>query len=272
VKLTGNSSGGSPVTFANDSVYRNMDLVWASVFQRFAEINLVGVTPVDQPERVTLMVDARNLPSPSECWVMPEGDDVAQFQNIPGCFMDGAKVPPPLLVNDKNQWGTTVDELPTYVVHGFVDSGVRINLEGQAQMPVHVPFSSFGYLVQHQGAVQGWEHALHGAVHEPAAAHNVYVLDMKPSEIHTVSTTIRAIDDTTKACPAASTPKPWPDGCEPPAIPKPRPAGTTTPDPKPPTGSCCASTSHSKGQTAVQTTGFIGLLLALRGVRRRRRH
>jgi len=270
VKLTGNSSGGQPVHFANDSVYRNMDLVWASVFQRFAEINLVGVTPVDEPERVTLLVDTRNLPSQGECWAMPENDDVAQFQSIPGCFRDGAKVPPPLLVNERNQWGTTVDELPTYVVHGFIDSGVKLELEGHT-MPVHVPFSSFGYLVQHQGEVHGWEHALHGAVHEPAAAHNVYVLDMKPAEIHTVSTTIRAIDGTTTvACPAANAPKPWPEGCEPPTIPPPRPATTTTTEPKPP-GSCCASTSQSKGQTAMQSVGFVGLLLALRGVRRRRR-
>lgn len=273
VKLTGNSSGGQPVTFANDSVFRNMDLVWASVFQRFAEINIVGRTPVDQPERVTLVVDARNLPAMSECWSHRDGDDVGQFQSIPGCWMDGSKVPPPLLISEKNpQWGMTPEELPTYVVHGFVDSGVKVNLEGQAQIPVHVPFSSFGYLVQHQGTVQGWEHALHGAVHEPGAAHNVYVLDMKPSQIHTVSTTIRAIDGTTTvACPGAEAPKPWPEGCEPPTIPAPYDAPKTD-EPKPePKGGCCATTSTSKGQTAAQNLVFIGLLLGLRGVRRRRR-
>jgi hypothetical protein len=270
VRLTGNSSGGQPVTFANDSVFRNMDLVNASVFQRFAEINIVGVTPVEQPKRVTLVVDTRNMPAQEECWKRSEGDDVGSFQQIPGCWMPDAKVPPPLLSNEKNQWGTTIDGLPTYVVHGFIDSGAKINLEGQAQIPVHVPFSAFGYHLQHQGAVNGWEHALHGATHEPDAAHNVYVLDMRPDEIHTVSTTIRAIDETTTACPAANAPKPWPDGCEAPTIPPPRQAGEV-PDPKPGPQTCCATSSQSKGQTAVQSIAFIGILLALRGKTRRRR-
>ncbi len=271
VQLEDNASGGTALAFANDSVYRNMDLVWASTFQRFAEINLVGRTPVDQPQRVTLVVDTRNMPSSSQCWVMPKDDDVPGYQDIPGCHVDGAKTPPPLLTSERNQWGTTIEGLPTYLVHGFVDSGKTIELEGQS-MKIHMPFSAFGYAVQHQGQVNGWEHALHGAVHEPAAAPNVYVLDMKPSEIHTISTTIRAIDSTTPKCPDASAPKPWPEGCEPPTIPPPR-AATTGEEPKPgPTRGCCsASVSTSKGQTVAENLTFVGLLLALRGARRRRR-
>jgi hypothetical protein len=58
-------TSGSNVTFLNDSVYRNMDFVSNSFFERDAEISLKGVKPLPGSKGkrdVYLYVDTRNMP------------------------------------------------------------------------------------------------------------------------------------------------------------------------------------------------------------------
>jgi hypothetical protein len=268
VRLEGHPSAGQELRFANDSVYRNMDLVPASVFRRSAEISLVGLPEPEVPRRVLLLVDTRTMPGPGECWVMPKGDDVPTFTGVPGCWAENMQMPPLELADpEKRVPGVdTPDQLPTWAAHAFLESGETVDSDGVAN-PIWMPFSGFGYWVEHHGPVSGWEQRLHGATRPAGAPHNVYVIETPPNRIVTVATTIRAIDDTTAVCPAPGGVESPMEGCDEPSLPPPREVG---PGPRPdPDRGCCAS--ESRGQGTAHGIVMFGILFGLRRARRRDR-
>jgi hypothetical protein len=68
---------GSNLTFVTDSVYRNMDFVHASTFDRDAEISVVGLAPIGEPERdVYLYVETKNMPDVIEPAPLPPDETI----------------------------------------------------------------------------------------------------------------------------------------------------------------------------------------------------
>ena len=206
VKLSTTPGTGSTAKFKVDSVYRNMDFVNASVVQRPADVNLVGraLGPGQTENPVVLLVRTANLPTPEQC-KRYQGD-------LAGCQ-------PTALNKDPGSW----DRMPRYTVHGFVDSGRKVNLPGAPQTSILSPFSSYGFYVNHEGSLEGWEHRLDGA--QPIDPYrDLYYLPVPDGQIATVVNTIRAIDDGTRPCGPAADPTAEPDpaqlGCE---TEKPRP-------------------------------------------------
>jgi hypothetical protein len=183
VRLSGTPGTGSTLKFKVDSVYRNMDFVPASVVQRPADVNLIGraLGPGQTAHPVYLVVRTVNMPTPALCKKY-QGD-------LPGCAPVGRPRDPSAL------W----DLIPRYTVHGFVDSGRKVNLPGAPQSPILTPFSSYGFRVTHEGELEGWEHRLDGA--RPLDPYqDVYRLDVPDGMIATIVNTIRAIDSETRPC------------------------------------------------------------------------
>ena len=181
VQLSGVPGSGDTLPFRVDSVYRNMDFVNASVVQRPADIDMSGraLGPGQTDNPVYLVVRTHNMPSAAECEEM-SGD-------LAGCF--------PVEFKE----GGSLDLMSRYTVHGFVDSGRRVNLPDAPQTPILSPFSSYGYYVQHQGEIQGWEHRLDGAT--PLAPYDaVYRLNVGEGQVATVVDTIRVLDPETPSC------------------------------------------------------------------------
>lgn len=212
----------SGVDFKVDSVYRNMDIVNASVARRPAVIDLGDrKLPKGKKEHdVYLLVRSEHMPDPGTCkatkgklFGCAKGGKLVlarkalnkkQKQALARDFKQGRlkidKSQYQALLNQKSRKGKKADELPYVVVHGMVDTGNRINLPGAPQTPVLQNFSDYGYYVQHEGEpVEGWETYVHGA--EPVAgAPNVFKVQVKPNMLASVANTVRVLSKETKAC------------------------------------------------------------------------
>jgi hypothetical protein len=88
---------------------------------------------------------------------------------------------------------STIEELikflPTYRVHVYHDTGRRTTLLGGGSRRILSPQSSFGFLVQHEGELYGWETRLYGA---EKLAENFYVLRVPNNGSVRVTTAIQA--------------------------------------------------------------------------------
>lgn len=212
----------SGVDFKVDSVYRNMDIVNASVARRPAIIDL-GDRPVPKGKEehdVYLLVRSEHMPDPSVCkatkgklYGCAKGGKLVlarralskkQKQVLSRDFEQGKlkidKAQLATLMEQKARKGKKAEELPYVVVHGMVDTGRRINLPDAPQTPVLVNFSDYGYYVQHEGEpVEGWETYMHGA--EPVGdLKNLYKLEVKPKMVASVANTVRVLSKETQAC------------------------------------------------------------------------
>lgn len=174
-------SGGG-LSFNPSSVYRNMDFVDASTFEREAQVSVAGLSPIgggvtqrdvflyvqkrlmpknaSRPDPRPIMVDYAKVRA-----ILDRGDGGGDGPGVPGVKQSAAQshVPqipqrPPLsgAFDDMNQL------YPTYVVHAFHDSGKTVNVQGGNRRLLY-PQSSFGYYVHHDGSLTGWDTALDGA-------------------------------------------------------------------------------------------------------------
>ena len=155
------------VTFKQDSARRNMDFVNASKFERSAEISIKGLAPLPGSggqRDVYLYVKAANMPK--DVTAAPPGGSAAgqTDQGRPGATamvagQDGRSDKQPKLPP------TTYERLstsyPTYEVHVYHTTG-KTRQEGGKTVTVLEPQVPFGYFVQHQGDLAGWEHSLVG--------------------------------------------------------------------------------------------------------------
>lgn len=143
---------GNNVEFLNSSVYRNMNFVSASHYEEDVQVNVRGMTPAGEtpPEReVLLHVQTLNMPteetkrSPENTevengyWQEPEGAERSRVEQIAG-------------------------KLPTYIVRGYYDTGRTFKRSAETRR-IFRPMTSFGYFVQHDGELLGWDHVLSGA-------------------------------------------------------------------------------------------------------------
>ena len=79
-------------------------------------------------------------------------------------------------------------QYPTYIVHAFRDTGTTQVVNGRT-LKVLKPQSSFGYYVNHEGALAGWDTALEGA---EEIAPNYYRVSVPQGGSTTVKTRIVA--------------------------------------------------------------------------------
>jgi hypothetical protein len=77
---------------------------------------------------------------------------------------------------------------PTYLVHAFYDTGATVTVRGQT-LRVLKPQSSFGYYVNHDGSLGGWDTALTGA---QEIAPNYYRIPVPQGGAATIHTRIVA--------------------------------------------------------------------------------
>ncbi|HYW70948.1 MAG TPA: hypothetical protein VE961_07940 [Pyrinomonadaceae bacterium] len=153
VELSSVHAGGE--IFLVNSIRRNMWLAAASTFQREAEISIVGLQPINAvPRDVYLYLETLNMP-------------VKVPQDEP---------PPPGIANHLDagaatfatQRRPTIEDLikfaPTYRVHVYHDTGRKTKLINGQERRILSPQSSFGYFLEHEGALDGWDARLQGAI------------------------------------------------------------------------------------------------------------
>jgi len=181
VELSSVHVGGE--IFLTNSIRRNMWIAPASKFSRAAEISIVGLQPISPvPRDVYLYVETLNMPKqvPKE---PPQGGNTAGIFGIDTHATFAAQRPP------------TIEDLikfvPTYRVHVYHDTGRKTNLLGWGTRRIFSAQSSFGFLVDHQGALDGWEVRLEGAIR---IAEAFYLLRVENNGKAKVTTVIQAVE------------------------------------------------------------------------------
>jgi hypothetical protein len=203
------SGGGFNYTPA--SVYRNMDFVNASTFARDAEISVAGLQqlPGVTARDVYLYVKTYNLPKDVKAPPRPDllrdlerlrrvllrqrTTDVAVSERAVAAAADVQKVRRPQLGID---FDVLNQVLPTYVVHAYHDTGLRVTVRG-ADRSVMRPQSSFGYYLTHEGSLGGWDHALDGA---QQIAPNYYLIATPEGGAKQIRTAITARPEKRRGC------------------------------------------------------------------------
>ncbi len=189
---------GGGVEFKRDSVFRNMDLVNASVFRRPVDIDMTDREPVEgEQNEILLLHTSRNMPSVQQCdesgqtlrgcadggpLVLATGDggpkvkpgEIQPVELPHGGAMEMNEEPGSGFADPSAGGGTAkgvgpilegatkgakLEDLPTSLTYAFENTGGFINLPGAPETPVYKPFSAYGYYVQHSGPPSlGWEH------------------------------------------------------------------------------------------------------------------
>ncbi|HYP99077.1 MAG TPA: MYXO-CTERM sorting domain-containing protein [Polyangiaceae bacterium] len=170
VTLTSSQS----VTFLNDSVYRNMDFVNASYFERDAEISIKGLKPLKDSKGlrdVYLFVKTSNMPKetrePLDEKKLMAALDQANARLVPlpppGRLRAGQPqvAPKTPITSSKTPHEALVSAWPTYEVHVFYDTGEKRGL-GKELMTRLQPGMPFGFYAYHRGSLQGWLHEMVG--------------------------------------------------------------------------------------------------------------
>lgn len=158
---------GPNLTFRNDSMYRNMDFVKASLFRREAEINIVGLTPITPQVRdVYLAIETVNMPAQVQPGAQtPQPTPAirsATFTRRLDANRDDDNYYPDYPPKDQPPEPTLEDLLastPTYRVHVYHDTGERVDING-VTYPVLDEQSPFGYFLEHDGPLVGWRHSI----------------------------------------------------------------------------------------------------------------
>lgn len=181
------SSVDPGVVITTSSVFTNMNVARASTFRRFAEISVKGAPPISvQPRDVYLYVQKFNMPA------IASKDDkppVNEF-NVDRASFAAAGRP---RSNDVEDIAAFV---PTYTVHGYVDTGRTYELKDGRKVPVLEPQTAFGYFVLHEGDLHGWETRLYGA---EKLADNLYIVRVPNNGSVHVETAIQARENPNEA-------------------------------------------------------------------------
>jgi hypothetical protein len=158
---------GTNLDFIHSSAFINTRIAPASIFEDEAEVSTVGLAQALAPNRdVYLSVQTYNMPTQ-----MDPGTGTR-----PG--LDTEKLPEKQFNAKTIEQYETPDQIvertrlrsreeivlasePTYVTRGYFDTGRRITLDG-LERQVLQPMVSFGYRMDHQGPLYGWDHRLDG--------------------------------------------------------------------------------------------------------------
>ncbi len=238
-------SSASDLSFANKSVYRNMDFEHSSQLRRRADISVVGLTPIPDgrsTRTLYLYVETHNLLAragppavqaatltvpiapdrnalPGDTIFGPARVELAHHPSIikvPAgktlVLQDSAIVLSPgadtIVVPEALESRATavraalesgvltsdqVDSLmPTYRVHLYHETGDTAIIAG-VKHPIVEAQTSFGFWVDHKGALQGWRHRITGATLTQLAP-NYYRLAVPNNGTAEVITMIEAVE------------------------------------------------------------------------------
>ena len=164
---------GPGLNFIRNSVYRNMDFVGASLFERDAEISVVGLSDHPAGKRdVFLYVERRNMPAyhddgapsskPSDTLPQRDGQDRRIAAAVAAAPAVATAPPDPSADPPAGTNEPATDALPTWTVHAYHDTGQTIRL-ADGEHRVLLPQTSFGYYLSHEGPLLGWSDRLDGA-------------------------------------------------------------------------------------------------------------
>ncbi len=149
------SSTDPSVVFTRSSIYVNMNVASASVLREPALISIEGLKPISAgPRDVYLYLQTFNMPK------VAKGEDPTVVQRNFDARMN-------LTATHEEKQGYEVEDIaaffPTYIVHAYHDAGEMYQLEDGRRVPILRPQTAFGYFVQHQGPLYGWETRIYGA-------------------------------------------------------------------------------------------------------------
>jgi hypothetical protein len=194
------------IVIQTSSIYANMNIVSASTYRRMAEISVVGASVLSpKPRDVYLYIQKYNMPP-----VVQQGDKPPGGNTIGGVNLDTqhsfASTGPPL-PRDVEDFAAQV---PTWTIHAYIETGQFYTLDDGTKAPVLRPQTAFGYYVQHEGDLYGWETRLYGA--EKLADH-LYVMRVPNNGTAHVETVVQARANASEApLPPEEKPK-KPGGC-----------------------------------------------------------
>lgn len=177
------------VVITRSSIYQNMDVVQASVFRRFAEVSVVGLSPISvAPRDVYLYLQTFNMPPVVKGDQDGEGGD-GPGDDVPPRDGQGAALAATVGRQRFEEVEDLTGRVPTYVVHAYHDTGMKLTLEDGRQIPILRPQTSFGYFAQHQGDLHGWETRIYGA---EKIVENLYRVGVPNNGSVTIETAIQA--------------------------------------------------------------------------------
>ena len=204
------------VVVTTSSAYTNMNVASASTFRRAAEISVVGAPPISaQPRDVFLYVQKFNMPKVVDRGG-GDGDgngggDLAlnnALKRRPNSAFGvaGSQGPP---ISDVEEIAAFV---PTMAVHCYIDTGKKLELADKSKVPILRPQTAFGYFVQHDAGLVGWETRIYDA---EKLAEDLYVIRVPNNGSAYVDTAIQARENDNDApLPPDGTVKPPPDKCK----------------------------------------------------------
>jgi hypothetical protein len=195
------------------SVWRNMDFVSASRFERGATVSNVGLgtSPVPKtPRTAYILVEKLSMPP------MPNGgngggnggEDGGDGKQPDGPSPDGLGAirengdgdAIDLLVKAALATGDPTDRLelkPTIRYHVYHDTGIDITHDdGRAQRVVQ-PGTAFGFHLEHEGETEGWRDEIQGATR---VTDRFYQLDVPEEGMAQITTGIEAVEASGEGC------------------------------------------------------------------------
>jgi hypothetical protein len=185
--------------FINDSAYRNMDFVPASDFERLAEINLKGVKklPGSGGKRdVYVYVDRSNMPRdireperPPRLKDAIESIEERRGSNGPVEFSDHERE----RYTDYDLFDVLATYVPTVRYQVFHTTPGKINVHGKVK-PVLQEQTAFGYFIDHEGDVFGWDQTLGGDFEQLKDA-GLFKLKVPEGGRVVIKTKVRAWDE-----------------------------------------------------------------------------
>ena len=155
---------GPDLVLLHSSNFVNMSIGPASRFQEPAGVTVEGLPSIGGAKRdVYLYVEARNMPdfgsAPAAEVQKGEGAPAggAVPGNAPGTVpgtAPGRTEPPASYTNVR-----APPPAPTFIVHAYYDTGEKLTLKGVSR-PVIRPLTAFGYVMKHEGPLEGWGYTL----------------------------------------------------------------------------------------------------------------
>jgi hypothetical protein len=187
-------SPATSLTFINKSVYRNMDIVPGSKFERTASVSVERLTPISdgRPDRdVYLFVETINMPAVIRGRtggnLSPQDTSAARRRDHPAQPDSGE-----IVAVDSLSSAQRDSLMPTYRIYAWHATGDSITMGGETR-PIVRAQTAFGYWIDHKGELQGWRHQLKGA-HLTQLGPNLYKISVPNNGFTTVTTTIEALE------------------------------------------------------------------------------
>jgi hypothetical protein len=178
VELSAGTAAAGPLSFVNDSVYRNLNFIEASEFEQDADISVVTLGSLGAaPDRdVYLYLEALNMPTqttPRDEGARREEAEAAIRERERVISKEPPRKPPdgfdvriPQIVGTPEWLVPPPEDLerlePMFRVHVWHETGETVTEEDGSVRRVLRAQTSFGYVVKHDGPLYGWEPKLTG--------------------------------------------------------------------------------------------------------------